>query len=129
MLMPRSDSVTWFELKNITNAVQSVNIELHVDDKKKPGKQQADNDQSQEIKAVALIYRKQDKVADRHYLIVESRVFKENDTIIVNEENCSYSALLLKQKNLGLGYVVIEYQPDEVEEEKEPIPATGYDFL
>lgn len=129
MLMPRADSVTWFELKNITNAVQSVNIELHVDDKKKPGKQQADNDQSQEIKAIALIYRKQDKVADRHYLIVESRVFKENDTIIVNESNCSYRALLLKQKNLGLGYVVIEYQPDEVEEEREPIPATGYDFL
>jgi signal recognition particle subunit SEC65 len=129
MLMPRSDSVTRFELKNITNAIQSVNIELHVNDKKKPNKQQADKDQSQEIKAAALIYRKQDKNADRHYLIVESRVFKENDTIIMNEENCSYSALLLKQKNLGLGYVVIEYQPDEVEEEKEPIPATGYDFL
>ncbi len=124
MLMPRSEDFTWFELKNITNSVQAVTIELTVD-----GKKQSDKDVSEDIKAVALIYRKQNKMGDRNYLIVESRAFKEKDTIIVHEPNRSCHALLIKQTNLGLGYVVIDYQLLEEVTQQKAIPAKGYDFL
>ena len=128
MFTPKSDNIILFELKNITNTIHTANIELLVDNKKKLAKQKADNDRFQE-QAVALTYIRQDKVSNRHYLIIESRAFKENDTIIVNEPDHSYQALLVKQKNLGIGYVVFEYQPDEIVEEQEPMPAAGYDFL
>ncbi len=128
MFMPKPDNIILFELKNITNTIKTVNIELLVDKKKKSNKQKTEIDRPQE-QAVALTYLRQDKVANRHYLVIESRAFKENDTIIVNEPECSYRAVLLKQKNLGLAYLVFEYQPDEVEEEQLPMPATGYDFL
>ena len=129
MLMPRPDGFTWFELKNITNSVETVTIELTADEKKKTNKQQSNNDVIEGTKAVALIYRKQNMKGDRDYLIVESRAFKENDTIIVHEPERSCHALLVKQTNLGLGYVVIEYQLQEEVKQQKAIPATGYDFL
>jgi hypothetical protein len=64
-----------------------------------------------------------------HYLLVESRGFKSQDIVIVSSTEKTYSAVLLKQKNLGQGYVELEFQRMQQVEITEVVPATGYDFL
>lgn len=123
MSTPNSESATLFELKNITNRIEAVTIELVVNN------QQVDKQDSESLKTVALSFRKQLDAGERNYLIVESRTFKANDTIIVHDANRSYGAILLKQNNLGLGYVIVEYQSIQEAKRLEAIPVTGYDFL
>ncbi len=129
MLTPNAESATQFELKNITNAVEAVSIELVVEDNKRTRAQKSVEKKLEPEATAALSFQKHNKDSERYYLIIESRSFKVNDTIVVNESSRSYGAVVLKQNNLGLGYVVLEYQSITEVRQMEAIPATGYDFL
>jgi hypothetical protein len=130
MTMPTADNAVQFELKNISSTVRPVNIELIADDRQLPSNKQADQADPEHISVAALSYRKRDSnQGEHHFLIVESRCFKVKVTVIVSESGRSYGALLLKQSNLGLGYVVIEYHRVQEVKQLEAIPTMGYDFL
>jgi|GEM_PF-3873352 len=116
------ESVTQFELKNITSCVQSVTIELVTEDNKETVKNES-------LATPALSFSKQSNGDKHFYLVVESRNFKVNDTIVINDANNSYGAVLVKQNNLVLGYVVIEHENITKVKQVEAVPATGYDFL
>jgi hypothetical protein len=132
MTTPAAHSTTQFELKHISSAVQPVSVELISGDSKQSNNKQTDKTHVDDFKATGLCYRKRDNHDSEHlFVIVESRCFKVKDTVIVSVigSSRSYGAILLKQSNLGLGYVVIEYQRIKEVKQLEAIPLMGYDFL
>ena len=129
MSTPNAESDTQFELKNITNSIQAATIELVAEEDKKTKSKQAIADDPENSKTVALTFQKSKNGYERQYLIVESRGFKTSDTIVVNDKDRSFGAVVMKHNNLGLGYVVLEYQSITEVKQIEAIPTTGYDFL
>ncbi|HFD11140.1 MAG TPA: hypothetical protein ENJ32_01535 [Crenotrichaceae bacterium] len=129
MFTPNTESDTQFELKNITNSVQAVTIELVVEDNKKTKDKKTIEKDPNYSHTTALSFQKRNNGKIRHFLVIESRSFKVDDTIVIHDSGQSYGAVLIKQNNLGLAYVILEYQSITVVKQLEAIPVTGYDFL
>ncbi|MCH9697554.1 MAG: hypothetical protein K0U68_05560 [Gammaproteobacteria bacterium] len=129
MLVPGTDGATLFELKNVTNSVQAVTIELVEKEKPSINNNQTTESKPEITKNVALAFHKRINDSVRLYLLVESRGFKMSDMIVVHEEERSSGAVVTKMNNLGLGYVVLEYLYITEVKRVEPIPTSGYDFL